>query len=75
MKLEITVPEVTDLIKEIQQRPEDLFEMIRVSVKENVGYYVSELMDMELTDFLGRGPYERCEGGSNHRNGSYVISP
>ena len=71
MKLEITVPEVRDLIKEIQQRPEDLFEMIRVSVKENVGHYLSELMDMELTDFLGRGRYERCEGDSNHRNGSY----
>ena len=71
MKLEITVPEVTDLIKEIQQRPEDLFEMIRVSVKENVGHYLSELMDVELSDFLGRGRYERCEGDRNHRNGSY----
>ncbi len=36
MRLEITVPEVRDLIKEIQQRPEDLFEMIRVNVKESV---------------------------------------
>ena len=36
MKFEMTVPEVSDLIKEIQQRPEDLFEMIRASVKEIV---------------------------------------
>jgi putative transposase len=71
MKLEITVPEVLDLIKEIQQRPEDLFEMIRVNVKEGVGEYLSELMGMELTHFLGREPYERREGESNHRNGSY----
>ncbi|MBW2083096.1 MAG: transposase, partial [Deltaproteobacteria bacterium] len=28
-------------------------------------------MDMELTDFLGRGRYERVDGESNHRNGSY----
>jgi len=28
-------------------------------------------MDMELTDFLGRGRYERSEGETNHRNGSY----
>ena len=69
--MEITVPEVTDLIKEVQQRPGEFFEMIRVRVKENVGRYLSELMDMELTDFLGRGCYERSERESNHRNGSY----
>jgi putative transposase len=71
MRLEITVPEVRDLIKEIQQRPEDLFEVIRVNVKERVGEYLSELMDLELSHFLGRGRYERCQGQSNHRNGSY----
>ncbi len=71
MRLEITVPEVRDLIKEIQQRPEDLFEMIRVNVKERVGEYLSELMDLELSHFLGRGRYERSQGKSNHRNGSY----
>ncbi len=71
MNLEITVPEVRDLIKEIQQRPEDLFEMIRTSIKESVGQYLSELMDLELTHFLGRRRYERSQGRSNHRNGSY----
>jgi hypothetical protein len=29
---------------------------------------LSKLMDVELTQFLGRGRYERCEGQSNHRN-------
>jgi len=33
MKLELTVPEVVDLIKEIQNQSENLFEMIRVNVK------------------------------------------
>jgi putative transposase len=28
-------------------------------------------MDAELTGFLGRGRYQRIEGNSNHRNGSY----
>ena len=28
-------------------------------------------METELTGFLGRGRYERVEGESNHRNGSY----
>ena len=33
---------------------------------------MSELMDVELTDFLGRDRYERVEGKCNHRNGSYT---
>jgi hypothetical protein len=30
-------------------------------------------MDVELTHFLGRKPYERLKGDINHRNGSYVL--
>lgn len=71
MKLEITVPEVMSLINEIHQCSEGFFEMIRVNVKEGVGQYMSELMDVELTHFLGRDRYERCESNGNHRNGSY----
>jgi putative transposase len=71
MKLEVTVPEVVDIIKGIRQQPESLFEMIRENVKETVGHYLSGLMDVELTHFLGRHRYERCEGETNHRNGSY----
>jgi putative transposase len=33
---------------------------------------MSELTDAELTDFLGRKQYERLEGSSNYRNGSYA---
>ena len=71
MKMEISVPEVLDLIKQIRQQPEGLFEMIRANVKETVGQYLSELMDVELTQLLGRGRYERVQGETNHRNGSY----
>jgi putative transposase len=71
MKMEITVPEVISLIKEIRKQPESLFEMIRENVKETVGHYLSELMDVELTHFLGRERYERAGDDSNHRNGSY----
>lgn len=71
MKVEITVPEVVDLIKEIKNNSDDLFEIIRVNVKESVGQYLTKLMDVELTDFLGRGRYERVEEEANHRNGSY----
>ena len=71
MKMEISVAEAKELINEIRQQPDSIFEMIRHTVKENVGKYLSDLMDTELTGFLGRGRYERIEGESNHRNGSY----
>lgn len=71
MKMEITVAEVRDIINEIRQQPEGLFNMIRANVQETVGQYLSALMDTELTSFLGRGRYERCEDQTNHRNGSY----
>jgi len=71
MKMEITVTEVMGLINEIRQQPDSIFEMIRANVKENVGLYLSDLMETELTGFLGRDRYVRVEGENNHRNGSY----
>jgi putative transposase len=71
MRMELTVTEVVELINQIRQEPENLFEMIRTNVQESVGQYLSKLMDVELTHFLGRDRYERPEGQSNHRNGSY----
>jgi len=72
MKMEITVAEALELINEIRKQPGNLFEMIRADVKQSVSRYMSELMDVELTDFLGRDRYERVEGKCNHRNGSYA---
>jgi len=71
MKVEISVPEVVSVFKDIQEKPEKLFEMIRVDVRQSVSEYLSELMSTELTRFLGREAYERIEGEVNHRNGSY----
>jgi putative transposase len=71
MKVEVSVPEVVSLFKEIQEQPEKLFDMIRVEIRENVGEYLSRLMDLELTHFLGREWYEHGQGEVNHRNGSY----
>jgi len=71
MKVEISVPEVVSIFKEIQEQPENIFEMIRVEIRENVGEYLSRLMDMERTQFLGRERYEHGQGEVNHRNGSY----
>lgn len=72
MKMEISIAEVHDLINEIRDQPKgSLFDMIRENVKETVSQYLTSLMKAELTDFLGRDGYERCEGEANHRNGSY----
>lgn len=71
MKVEISVPEVVEIFKEIQEQPEKLFEMIRFDIRETVGQYLTAMMNAELTHFLGRKPYERGQGEVNHRNGSY----
>lgn len=71
MKLEISVPEVVNIFKEIKGQPEQLFEMIRTDIRETIGQYLSDLMNIELTHFLGRQPYERKQGDVNHRNGAY----
>jgi putative transposase len=71
MNVEVSVPEIVEIFKEIQEQPERLFEMIRFDIRETVGQYLTAMMNAELTHFMGREPYERSPGESNHRNGSY----
>ena len=73
MKVEISVPEVMQVFKELKEQPGKILEMVRVDVPKAVGEYLSEMMKLELTRFLGRHPYQRVEK-SNHRNGSYPRS-
>jgi putative transposase len=75
MKLEVSVTEAVQLIKEIQQQPGKILEMVKTDLPKVIGNYLSEVMQVELTRFLGRQPYERIEDGEpNHRNGSYSRS-
>jgi putative transposase len=74
MKLELTVSEIAGIFKQIQQRPAQLFEMIRLDIKEVVGNYLTAMMNAELTHYLGREPYVRIDKEANHRNGSYGRS-
>jgi putative transposase len=75
MKLEVSVTEAVQLIKEIQQQPGKILEMVKTDVPRVIGDYLSEIMQVELTRFLGRQPYERIEAGEpNHRYGSYPRS-
>jgi putative transposase len=70
MKIEVSVPEVVSLFKEIQTQPAQLFDLIRADLRHSVGQYLSEMMQVELTQFLGRAPYERTDAASNHRHGA-----
>lgn len=71
MQINLSVTEFKELCKSVQKRPERLFKMMRQEIRETTGQYLSELIRVELTDFLGRLPYERRDGNRNHRNGYY----
>ena len=44
MELEASIPEVVEIFKEIQDRPEKFFDMIRVDNKEKVGQFLTNMM-------------------------------
>lgn len=71
MELQVSVSEVVEVFKAIQAQPERLFKMMRVQIRESIGEYLSELMQVELSQVLGRERYERGAGEVNHRNGTY----
>ena len=71
MQIKLKVSEAVEFFNAIQEAPSKLFEMVRLNVQEEVGNYLSKLMDTELTDFLGRERYEHGSKDGNHRNGSY----
>lgn len=67
------VSEVQKIFKEIIKRPEKMFDMLRIDMKQACERAISEMIQIELTYFLGRDPYIRQEGiNKNYRNGSYV---
>jgi putative transposase len=74
MKFEMGLTKVREIFNIIHEEPSKIIELLRVDIKENVGRYLSELMKIELSNFLGREPYERSDKEVNHRNGSYDRS-
>jgi len=70
----MSLTEVREIFNIIQVEPGKILDVLRVDIKEKVGSYLSELMKIELTHFLGREPYERSDKDANHRNGSYERS-
>jgi len=41
----------------IQAQPEPLFDLMRSDIRQCVGQYLSEMMEVELAQCLGRAPY------------------
>lgn len=72
MELKVSVSEALALIKEVESVPAKIFEYIGVSIQEAVGSFLNNLMGQELTHHLGRDKYERKEGQTDYRNGSYT---
>ncbi|MEN6375457.1 MAG: hypothetical protein ABFD75_11860 [Smithella sp.] len=62
MKLEVTVAEIAEIFKVIQERPEQLLELIPLDVRDTVGKYLTAMMETELTQFMGRDAYVRVAG-------------
>ena len=71
MHLEVTVPEVFEVFKEICLSPEKLFEMMRLNLRELAGEYLTALMEWELTIHLGQ---KRGGNGMNAVSERTVIA-
>src|SRR3989339_112398 len=72
IEFSVNVAEVKEYIKGLVEAPGKYFSMIRYNVRESVGRYLSELMEAELTFYIGRERYERSGGGEvKYRNGGY----
>jgi len=72
-----SLPDVKNLFKKVMEEPERMFEMLHVDIKRQAEEAVKELLKAELSEFLGRGRYERSEQEperKNYRNGSYIRS-
>ena len=72
MELKVSVAEALALIKEVENVPAKIFEYIGMSIQKEVGTFLTNLMGKELTDHIGREKYERKDGGTDYRNGSYI---
>jgi len=72
VELKVSVSEALALIKEVESVPAKIFEYIGMSIQKEVGAFLSSLMGKELTDHIGREKYERKDGATDYRNGSYI---
>jgi len=72
MEIKVSVAEALALIKEVENVPAKILAYIGMNIQKEVGAFLSNLMNVEMTDHLGREKYQRKEGKTDYRNGSYA---
>jgi len=72
VELKVSVSEALALIKEVENVPAKILEYIGMNIQKEVGTFLTNLMSKELTDHIGREKYERKDGATDYRNGSYT---
>ena len=71
MELKVSVTEALAIIKEVENVPAKILEYIGMNIQKEVGTFLSNLMEHELTDHIGREKYQRKQGATDYRNGNY----
>jgi len=72
MELKMSVSEAVELIKEVKNVPAKILEYIGMNIQKEVGTFITNLMEQELTHHVGREKYKRKEGTTDYRNGGYA---
>ena len=72
MELKVSVSEAMALIEEVENVPAKILEFIGMSIQKEVGAFLTNLMNTELTGHIGTECYERKQGSRDYRNGSYT---
>jgi len=68
---EESIPEMAELFNVIMENPQRMFEVFRIDMRQACQHAIERMIEMELSEHLGRKPYERTDGEVNYRNGSY----
>ena len=68
MELKVSVSEAMALIKEVENVPAKILEYIGMNIQKEVGTFLTNLMNTELTGHIGRERYERREGPGDYRH-------
>jgi hypothetical protein len=62
MELKVSVSEAIALIKEAENVPAKILEYIGMNIQKEVGAFLTNLMEQELTHHVGREKYEPITG-------------
>jgi putative transposase len=72
MKVQLSVPELKRevlAVRALASDPMGALQRLAGDLRERFEGFMNDLLQAELSMQLGREPYERAPGGSNHRNG------